>query len=163
MPGSGKSTLGEELANRLTWLFIDIDKLFEASAGSRITAYVNQYGWGKFRREESLLLKEHLKGSRRVIATGGGIVDNSENRDLLQGRLRVVWLRANLQTLSARLNGGERKERPLLEKNPRAIEQLLYRRTPLFASVADYVIDVDSRATSELAEELIVHYRLDLT
>lgn len=161
MPGSGKSTVGETLAGRLAWLFVDIDELFERSAGSQISNYVSEHGWAKFRQRELLLLEKQLKESKRVVATGGGVVDSKTNCGLLKKATRVVWLRASLETLSARLTSEEREKRPLLEGNPDILEQLLRRRNPLFASVADYTLDVNDHPVDKLAERVISYFRLD--
>ena len=101
--GSGKSSVGPALARLLGWTFLDADAELEARAGLSIRAIFEAEGETGFRRRESEILAELCLLPRHVLATGGGVILRPENRALLRRCARVVWLTADVETLSRRL------------------------------------------------------------
>jgi shikimate kinase len=144
--GSGKTTVGRRLAARLDRPFVDADEALEARAGRSIAEIFETDGEAAFRDLETEVLAWLLAAPQPgVIASGGGVVLRPENRALLRGdEVTVVWLDASPAFLASRV---ERKaHRPLLagEETPREVlDRLHAERAPLYAEVADHVIDVE--------------------
>jgi shikimate kinase len=143
MTGAGKTTVGNALAQRRNWPFVDSDAQVEARAGRSVAEIWIAEGEHGFRALESTALAEALAvGRPAVIAAAGGTVLDPANRSLLRAHQPVVWLRAKPATLAARLGDGA--GRPLLGTDPpSALKALAVEREPLYAEVADIVIDVE--------------------
>src|SRR5581483_3263648 len=114
LSGTGKSSVGRRLAERLGWPLIDTDVLIERNAGRTIPQIFAQDGEAGFRDLEAAALREALSQPPAVVATGGGIVLREQNRALLRAQARVVWLDASTGTLTARLAAHD-EARPLLQ------------------------------------------------
>ena len=141
--GSGKSTVAHQVAAALGWTAIDIDTEVEARAGCPISALFAAQGECAFRALEHEALADALAGHGRVIATGGGVVLDPANRDRLAERAHVLWLRASIDSQMGRL--ATDTQRPLLAGNDRraTLQRLAAIREPLYASIAEAVVDTD--------------------
>ena len=147
LPGSGKSCVGNLVAERLGWAFADTDGIIETRTEKAIADLVATDGWAYFRSHERQVLAEQLQRKRIVIATGGGIVESTENRTVMNAAGLVFWLRAPLELLLERLVR-DATVRPLLSDSAaERLAELADRREPLYAAAADYRID-----TGELDE-----------
>lgn len=114
MPGSGKTTLGRELANRLGFRFYDLDHLIESQAGTRISTIFSEKGEAYFRQIESqILLKTLQKDESFVLSTGGGAPCFNENMDVINKYALSVYLDVPLGQLLLRLTRGQVNKRPL--------------------------------------------------
>lgn len=155
LSGSGKSTVGRALAERLGWPLRDTDALIEAAAGMGIPAIFASEGEAGFRAREGAALAEALGGEPCVVATGGGIVLREANRALLRERALVVWLDAPTDALVARLRAHD-EVRPLLAGDDLAerLEGLRAARAALYRSAADLAIDTAGRGAAEIAAEI---------
>lgn len=155
LSGSGKSTIAPLVANRCeVGAFVDLDREIESRAGRRVAEIFEEDGEGRFRRLESDALAEALAGAPAVIATGGGVVLDHDNRQLLRSSAAVVWLRATPQELAGRLVD-TREARPLLSGDAEfALHRLAEEREALYSEVADVVIDVDGVDPVSVAEEV---------
>jgi shikimate kinase len=155
MMGSGKTTVGRELAARLGWAFCDSDAMVEASTGSTVVELLATGGEAAFRVEESRVLAEALTSPTPVVVSAaGGTVLDPANRALLAAQAMVVWLRADPATLAARVGSGE--GRPLLEGDPAArLIELDAVRRPLYEEVADVVVDVEGLDPSRVADRIL--------
>jgi len=111
MPGSGKSTLGQRLAERLKMPFIDLDHYIEEKSLLYIDEFFQMYGENKFREIETQSLKE-VMDKEAVIATGGGIVMKKENKALMNGL--VIYIDTPIEVIEKRLKSSY--QRPLLEQ-----------------------------------------------
>lgn len=119
MMGAGKTSIGQALAERLGWPFTDTDDEIVACTGSSIPELFARDGEPVFRQVESEVVTRTLAlPGPRVIAVGGGAVVNAANRAGLRDRATVVWLRARVATLAARVGGGD--GRPMLRPSPGA-------------------------------------------
>ncbi len=116
-PGSGKTTLGKELADRLDLAFTDLDEVIEQQAGMQIPQIFQLEGEAGFRVRESQALSAVLLDGRGVIALGGGALLNASNRTLVERNGQVICLRAPFETLLNRLRSAQ-TTRPLLEDRP---------------------------------------------
>lgn len=141
LPGSGKSTVGRQLARRLRLDFIDLDAAIEAREGCSIRELFARAGEAAFRDVETEVLREWVqRPGLRVLSTGGGIVLRPANRELLQAGCTVVYLRTSVDELARRLRHDT--QRPLLQvANPRAkLAELFEQRDPLYQATAHFVI-----------------------
>lgn len=139
--GAGKTTVGREYARRKGMRFVDCDHELEARLGVKVATIFEIEGEDGFRRRESQLLEELSHQTGLVLATGGGVVLNPDNRVLLTQRGVVVYLNVPPRILWERTRND--KGRPLLQvPNPRErLETLFRERDPLYREVADIVID----------------------
>jgi shikimate kinase len=155
MMGSGKTTVGRELAGRLGWAFLDSDAMVEASTGSTVAELFAERGEDGFRSEETRVLVEAMGATPpAVVAAAGGAVLSGNNRALLPAGGIVVWLRADPATLAGRLGSGA--GRPLLGDEPGArVVELDAVRRPLYEEVADVVVDVDDLDPSRVVDRIL--------
>ena len=142
---SGKSTLGEKLAQTLNIDFIDTDKEIEKKAGAEISWIFEVEGEKGFRERERKALEESIKEDDVVISTGGGIVTVKENRDLIATKGKVVYLKTPLELQLKRTE--KDKKRPLLAKGNKKqiLEALKKERDPKYEEIADITIDQDGQ------------------
>ncbi|HLU41079.1 MAG TPA: shikimate kinase [Microthrixaceae bacterium] len=155
LSGSGKSTLAPLLASRTgRALSIDLDRVVEEMAGRTVAEIFAEEGETGFRALESQALAEALAGPPAVIATGGGVVLERENRRLLRDHAEVVWLRATPAHLAERLQDTS-EARPLLDGDAEfALHRMATEREALYSEVADLVVDVDGVDPRTLVDEL---------
>jgi len=151
--GSGKSSVGRELARRFRAPFVDVDERIESSAGSPIRELFAREGEPAFREREKAALREALSVKGCVIATGGGAFSDEENRVLLRTYAPVVYLEAEVETLLERLAGD--LGRPLLRGGDReaVVRELLSRRVPGYRT-ADVTVRTDGRTVEEVAGQV---------
>lgn len=155
MMGAGKTTIGRALARELGWQFIDLDHELEARCGVRVSLIFDIEGEQGFRKRESALLDECTRRSGIVLATGGGAVLASENRQRLSERGVVVYLRASADELFRRVERD--RNRPLLQTdNPRErLQELLEQREPLYEDVASVVFDTGTVPITQTTRALL--------
>ena len=153
--GSGKSTIGNIIAQRLHREFQDSDHYIENRTGVDIARIFDVEGEQGFRDRESNALKELLSESNRVIATGGGSVLSQKNQQLLKQKGFIVFLDTSINQQMQRLRRD--KKRPLLQtENPRErLESLLAERRPIYLDLADLAIKTDKRMARRLATDII--------
>jgi len=157
--GSGKTSVGRIIAERLGFTPVDTDQSVIDNTGLQITEIFKEHGEGWFRERETAAL-ESLRGrSGLVISTGGGIVLSEKNVALMKELGFVAWLTAAEQVLYERVAHGNK--RPLVQTaDPRGtIRKLLAEREPLYASAAHYTIDTAGRTHDEVAEAIILKAR----
>lgn len=153
--GAGKTTVGKQLANRLSYEFVDTDHYIEEKSGADIPWIFDVEGERGFRSRETAALDD-LSGIRsHVIATGGGVVVTPCNAAKLSALGCVVYLKASVNQLYHRT--AKDKRRPLLQvENPRArIEELLQQRDPLYTAVADCILETDGRSSRWVVSEIL--------
>ncbi len=131
--GAGKSTVGKRLARRLGLPFVDSDEEIERAADRSVAEIFDRFGEGSFRDGERRVIARLIEGPPKVIATGGGAFINEETRALILDRCLVIWLDADVETLSERVS--RRDHRPLLrDKEPGPVlESLASARNPIYA------------------------------
>lgn len=161
MMGSGKSTVGRRLAARLGRPFLDADKVLEERCGVPIATVFELEGEAGFRRREAALIDELTLQPGLVLATGGGAVMLPENRERLHARGAVVYLRATLPALWARLRHD--RVRPLLRtEDPRArIAELLALREPLYMETAHHVVPTARQPVDRVVAAIIEALRCE--
>lgn len=155
LPGSGKSAIGKEAARRLGVPFSDCDKAIERELGCTIAELFEHEGEAAFREREAETLAALVDAGPSVIATGGGAVLRSDNRDLLRTRTVCVFLHAGHDLLWKRLRRDRR--RPLLKvADPEArLRELSAEREPLYRETAHVIVEVDGLPFDRLVDEVI--------
>lgn len=156
LPGSGKSTVGRQLARRLTFSFVDTDQLIEQRLGCSIREYFEREGEEAFRDVEQAVLAEVLaqKDSTRVIATGGGIILRPANRQLLKQHT-VIYLAAQPEDLVRRLQHD--RTRPLMQTQQpmQRLQELLAMREPLYREVARYTVESGRKSATTVVYQIL--------
>jgi shikimate kinase len=153
--GTGKSSVGRELARRWGFRFLDTDSIIRHQYGKSIPEIFSVFGEPFFRDQEFATLTKLLQCHRSVIATGGGIVIQPRNVALLSELGFTIWLKADQTTILERVS--RNRNRPLLQTaDPEGtIARLLAERAPLYGSAADLVIDSAGLTHHEVAERVI--------
>lgn len=132
MPGSGKTMLGRKMAERMGREFVDIDDMVAESEGMSIPEIFEKKGEPYFRRAETEMLRKACMRRGLVIATGGGIVKNKANYNIIRQNGSVIWIKRDLDKL-------ETDGRPILLTTP--VEILYDERKDAYESWSDYYID----------------------
>ena len=154
--GTGKTFIGEKIANKLNIEFIELDKEIEKTAGKTIPEIFSEDGEIRFREYEIQLCKETSRKRNVVVACGGGVVLNKINIDYFKRNGKIFCLEATPKMILERTMKDGKETRPLLN-NPdpeRTIKKLLKFRAPFYDAAADYKINTDKDADS-IVEEII--------
>jgi shikimate kinase len=156
MPGSGKSALGRRLAPRLELPFVDVDEEIERAAGKSIKEIFADHGEASFRDGERRVISRLLASGPQVLATGGGALLNEATRASIRSSGIAVWVKANVAILVRRV--AKRSTRPLFEgRDPETVvKDLMDARYPLYASVADLIVE-----SRDVPHEVIVGEMID--
>jgi shikimate kinase len=152
--GTGKSSVGKVLAQRLGFTFVDTDTLIEELAGSRIAAIVAQHGWEYFRALERQVVIRVAATDQHVVAAGGGTLIDEENTRLLKMHGVVVLLVCELPILQRRI--ALESSRPSLTGQGAAeveLAQVWEARRARYHAVADMMYNV-SAESANVAEDL---------
>lgn len=152
--GAGKTTIGRLLAAELRLEFKDTDREIEDRSGVDISWIFDREGEEGFRQRETAVLRDMVKSSHILLATGGGIILKPENRQLLANNGRVVYLQTSVDEQLRRT--GRDKKRPLLQQGDphHVLTELMVTREPLYQKIADYTVSTDRRNPKAVALEL---------
>lgn len=151
-PGSGKTTVGRALAERLGVELHDTDHAIEAATGRTISDIFIEDGEPAFRQLERAEVARALAAVTGVLALGGGAVMDPETRAALEGHT-VVFLDVTIADAGKRV--GFDQSRPLLAINPRATwVAMMKKRRPVYEGAAIHVVDTGGRKPSDIAEEI---------
>jgi shikimate kinase len=152
-PGSGKTTVGELLAERMETTFDDTDRQVESAAGVTISEIFIEQGEEHFRALERDAVATALRECQGVLALGGGAILDERTRELLRGQV-VVYLDIELADATKRV--GMNRDRPLLLGNPRAqLHSLLQARRPFYEEVATHTISTSGKEPAEVVSEIV--------
>jgi shikimate kinase len=153
--GTGKTAVGTELARRLGLRFLDLDHEIERAAGMSVAQVFARFGEAEFRARERALVEQVSGLADTVVATGGGVVLDAENRRRLRASGKVVCLRADVATILARVGGGG-GDRPLLagsEDRTGRVQALLEARRAAYAD-ADHCVETSGRSVDVIVDEI---------
>lgn len=154
MPGSGKSTVGQLVAERLGWAFLDVDHEIERHAGMKLWQINEREGFDGLRRreEEAALALETPQTRRTVIAPGGSVVYSEPAMRHLREIGRVVYLHVPTDVLEAR--AGDLKQRGVLIRPGMTYGDLVAERDPLYRRHAHEVIECGNRSAPAVARSI---------
>lgn len=160
LPGSGKSTIGRQLARRLSLSFSDSDHVIEHRLGCSIREFFEREGEDRFRDIEESVIDELSQGQDCVLSTGGGAVLRPANRQRLHERCQVVYLRSSPEEVFRRLRHD--RNRPLLQvADPlQRLKDLYSARDPLYREAAHYVIDTGRPSVATLVNMIVMQLEL---
>jgi len=160
LPGSGKTTVGRQLARRLGVPFVDSDHVIESRIGCSIKEFFALEGENRFRDIESEVLDELTQRTDCVVSTGGGAVLRDANRHRLNSRGKVIYLRSSPEELFRRLRHDV--TRPILQvADPMAkLRELFSVRDPLYREVAHFVLETGQPSVSTLVNMIIMQLEL---
>lgn len=152
--GSGKTTIGKQLAIKFGLEFFDCDQELERLTGASVNLIFDLEGETGFRQREKQLLETLTAKSGVLIATGGGAICNEENRRILQSRGFVVYLKTSVENQLKRLSHD--KSRPLLQADDREkrLRMLARVRNPLYAETADLIFSTRNSSIHVTAKTL---------
>mgnify|MGYP006278510599 CR=1 FL=1 len=153
-PGSGKSSVGKELANLMKLQHVDTDSLIETKMGKRISDIFLEDGESKFREIEREVVLESLNLENAIISLGGGSVLDSEVAKRLRNESNVIYLEVSISNAAPRV--GFNTDRPLLVANPRKRWlKLMEARKSIYEELGSKQISTDNRKPKEIAKQLM--------
>lgn len=153
--GAGKSTVAKMINPNKNLTIFSMDTMIEEKAGQSINEMVAQKGWDFFRDLETAVLKEVLKFENAIIDCGGGVIEKTENRELLKQEKNVFFLETSIPIIIERL--ADKTDRPSLSGEHSFLEEVksIYtRRLPLYREVSTHTINADE-SPEEVAEQII--------
>jgi len=155
MMGSGKTSVGKELAKKLNLSFIDIDHEIERKYDKTVFEIFKKKGEPFFRKIEENISCKLINGKPSVIALGGGAYLNKKIRKRIKLHGISIWVNASLENIYLRINNSKNK-RPLLDyKNlKKTIKEIYDERKPIY-KMADYMIKSNSNSKSETVNKII--------
>ena len=157
--GSGKTSVGRELARILDRPFFDSDRMIFAKAGRSIGEIIETSGWQAFREMEKSVIVDLSGLDGVVIALGGGAVIEADNVAMFGEKGRFVWLQADARVLALRMSGDQNgaAHRPSLTGAGTfaEIDEVLAKRLPVYRNVADVMIDTAGKDPAGIAAEII--------
>lgn len=154
--GTGKSTVGRQLASRLGRALVSTDTEIVKRAQRTIPEIVAQEGWEYFRDLESEICRELAGRDQLVIDTGGGAMLRQQNVETLKKNGTVFWLTASVETIVKRIGGDN--QRPSLTGTKSfvdEIQEVLQERTSKYQAAADHIIVTDGRSINQLMETVL--------
>lgn len=155
LPGSGKTTVGKQLAKRLQLPFVDTDQVIEQRIGCRIREWFERQGETAFRDVEQAVIAELVTGPLSVLSTGGGAVLREGNRQALHASGTVFYLQAKPEDLTRRLKHD--RTRPLLQVDDplHTLQQLFAIRDPLYRQTAHCVLETGRPSVGTLVHLMV--------
>ena len=160
LPGSGKSTIGRQLARRLDLRFFDSDFVIERRTGCSIRNFFEREGEQAFRDLEQEVIDELTLNNGCVLSTGGGAILRQANRDRLNQRCQVVYLHSAPEEVFRRIRHDQ--NRPLLQvADPQArLKELYELRDPLYREAAHFVVETGRPTVSTLVNMIVMQLEL---
>ncbi|MCZ6897867.1 MAG: shikimate kinase [Betaproteobacteria bacterium] len=152
MMGAGKTTVGKSLASYLNKTFIDSDHEIQKRTGVKISVIFEIEGEAGFRKREAEMLRELLKINNIVLATGGGVILNKENRELLKQNGTIVYIRATVDDLWNRTR--HNKSRPILQTLDlqAKLAELYDQRDPIYRETAHVIVESGKQSIRQMVK-----------
>lgn len=157
--GSGKTTIGQALADKLSYQFLDTDAYIEEKQNTTISNIFEEYGEEYFRNIETKTIEDMEKNTNHsIVSTGGGLPLRECNGAILKKMGFVVFLSVKKEIVLKRLEGDT--QRPLLQGDnvEQKMEEMLHFRNPIYEYTAHLKVEVDNKTVEEIAEEICRNY-----
>ena len=155
MIGSGKTAVGEMLAQKVNWPFFDLDREMDRELGRSFHDLVHEKGWLDFRELEYKICKRFSRRDRTVIALGGGTVRYEWNTDILRGTGIMILLESSLPTLAARVRQADRPRVNPGVSLEEDLERIWSSAAHLYRGCADIIYRVDQgKSVSEEVQDI---------
>ena len=155
MMGAGKSTIGKALSKSLSLPHIDIDNDIQNLMDMSIDKIFKEYGENRFRLIESAFFKESTKNDGFIFSTGGGIIEDKNNRLVLINKGISVFLDCSIETLEQRISNST-SARPMLNKSShKSLRELYHNRLPLYKNCAQIIINTDGLTVSQTIKKIL--------
>ena len=151
MPGSGKTTVGTELSEKIGYGYIDSDSVIVAREGKRLNELIEEVGREGFLDIEAKVNSE-LCADRCVIDTGGSVIYRETAMEKLKTMGTVVYFQLPYTTIESRL--GDLKKRGVALKDGFTLYDLYQERTPLYEKYADIIVPLDGKTVDESANAI---------
>ena len=151
MPGSGKTTIGTELSEKIGYGYIDSDSVIVAREGNRLNEIIAAVGREKFLDIEAKVNSE-ICADRCVIATGGSVIYRDGAMQKLKTLGKIVYLKLSYNTIESRL--GDLKARGVALKDGFTLKDLYEERVPLYEKYADIAVELDGKTVEQSVETL---------
>jgi|SRR5690625_955003 len=148
--GSGKSTVGIALADKLEKTYVDTDQFIVDTHQQQIADIFQEFGENTFRNYETNALKE--VSTYEVVSTGGGIVEKNENLQTMQKNGLIIYLHASFKEIENRLENDQ--TRPLWKSDDEEKLKLYLRRLSMYEKYADHIIHTDKKTVNEIVQEI---------
>ena len=160
LPGSGKSTIGRQLARRLGLTSVDADHVIEHRLGCSIREYFEREGEDSFRDVEESVIDDLTQTHNGVLSTGGGSVLRPANREHLHSRCHVVYLRSSPEEIFRRLRHD--MQRPLLQVDDplTRLRDLYAIRDPLYRETAHFIVETGRPSVTNLLNMVVMQLEL---
>ena len=156
MPGSGKSSIGKVLAEKMNIKFIDLDNELELAMNKKVTELFSTLGEPGFRKMEHEVLKRILPDNKFVLACGGGTPCFHSNMDLIKASGLSFYLFTDVNELEMRLKNNI-SERPLLNQSKNLLSTLekLSSKRELFFGRADFLMNCTKKNPAQIVDEIL--------
>ena len=154
-PGSGKSSVGKSLAQRMGVEFADTDTIIEKKCNKSISDIFVESGEPYFREIERTVVLDRLENGEGVLSLGGGsVLDQKAQSALRNSPTPIVFLDVSLASASPRV--GFNRDRPLLVGNPRAKwQELMNARRPIYEELATFTVSTDELTPSQVSSKIV--------
>ena len=152
MPGSGKTTIGTELAEVIGYGYIDSDSVIVAREGKRLNEIIAEVGREAFLDIEAKVNSE-LCADRCVIATGGSVIYRDYAMQKLKEMGKIVYLQLSYEIIESRL--GDLKKRGVALKEGFTLKDLYDERTPLYEKYADITVTLCCKSIAESVQQVV--------
>ena len=163
LPGSGKTTVGRQLARRLQLPFIDSDQRIEQRLGCSIREYFEREGEAAFRDVEQSVIDELTLGEPCVLSTGGGAILRDANRHCLRERCKVFYLRATPEDVYRRVKHDRNRPLLLVADPLQRLRDLYAARDPLYRDTAQFVLETGRPSVVTLVNMIAMQLELNGT
>ena len=153
--GAGKTTIGRQLAKKLSFSFYDSDHEIEKRTGADIPLIFELEGEQGFRKRESQVITELVTLNHIVLSTGGGAVMDTDSRQALEDNGTIIYLKSTPEKLYSRTAGDKR--RPLLQGDDKLnqIKKILAEREPTYISLADDIVETDNLSIKQIVQKVL--------
>lgn len=156
---TGKTSVGKSIATTLDRPFVDSDIWVTRECQKTIKEIIDTKGWQAFRRLERSMIKQICTKDRQIVATGGGVVLDTDNISVMKKSGIVVWLRAPAETIRKRMlqdKNNPTLRPPLTDKGSvKEIEEVLLARHPYYENASDFTIPTDDVLIDEISKQII--------